>query len=97
MNGSQKAKQRRGKSWSQQELLIVDENLDLSAEQLALLLPLRTPSGIAKKRAERHGRRTSKTAERGCWSVQDEAICLSWNAVFERINKRLKAKRRKRR
>jgi hypothetical protein len=82
----QKVTHRRGPSWSPQELQIIDDNLDLTAEQLALLLPRRTPPGIAKKRAERHGRRSSRTADRGCWSLQDEAICRGWNAMFAGLN-----------
>lgn len=90
----QKVTHKRGPSWSQHELQIIDNNLDLTAEQLALLLPRRTPLGVSKKRAERHGRR-SRAAERGCWSVQDEAICRVWNAAFALMNRRKRALTRK--
>lgn len=86
MTGQQKARPRRGKSWSSRELQILDENLDKTDEQLALLLPRRSPLGIGKKRAARHGRRVSKSAERGCWSLHDEAICRVWNAAFALMN-----------
>lgn len=79
----ERIKQTRGKSWSLQELQIIDENRSLTAEQLALLLPSRTAIGIAKKRAERHGRRISRASDRGCWSVQDELICKAWNHAFD--------------
>ncbi|MGI6905753.1 hypothetical protein [Leclercia adecarboxylata] len=86
MSGPPKRKQKRGKSWSLKELQIIDDNRHLTAIQLADLLPSRTPSGIAKKRVNRHGRRLSKSAERGGWSEHDEAICREWNVVHVLLN-----------
>lgn len=93
MSGPLKRKQKRGKSWSLQELQIIDDNRHLTAIQLAELLPTRTPSGVAKKRVMRHGRRLSKSAERGGWSEHDEAICRDWNWAHGLLNECQKKRR----